>query len=138
MYLYIKISLKINCSILSQILDVNGNVLPPGQEGDIGIQVLPNRPFGLFAHYIVRDLLNNLLFPIYFSKVLGNYPYLPQNTPRIGAWTFLERFIVLNSNASERKLKKHPNAYSPGARSLLQAHKGKRSEPQKDSPFCIH
>ncbi|XP_022356115.1 acyl-coenzyme A synthetase ACSM3, mitochondrial [Enhydra lutris kenyoni] len=35
-----------------KILDVNGNVLPPGQEGDIGIQVLPNRPFGLFAHYI--------------------------------------------------------------------------------------
>nr|XP_035943443.1 acyl-coenzyme A synthetase ACSM3, mitochondrial isoform X1 [Halichoerus grypus]XP_035943447.1 acyl-coenzyme A synthetase ACSM3, mitochondrial isoform X1 [Halichoerus grypus]XP_035943455.1 acyl-coenzyme A synthetase ACSM3, mitochondrial isoform X1 [Halichoerus grypus] len=35
-----------------KILDVNGNVLPPGQEGDIGIQVLPKRPFGLFAHYI--------------------------------------------------------------------------------------
>nr|XP_005591469.1 PREDICTED: acyl-coenzyme A synthetase ACSM3, mitochondrial isoform X1 [Macaca fascicularis] len=34
-----------------KIVDVNGNVLPPGQEGDIGIQVLPNRPFGLFAHY---------------------------------------------------------------------------------------
>ncbi|KAL4686081.1 hypothetical protein H8959_001678 [Pygathrix nigripes] len=33
-------------------VDVNGNVLPPGQEGDIGIQVLPNRPFGLFAHYV--------------------------------------------------------------------------------------
>ncbi|XP_045655839.1 acyl-coenzyme A synthetase ACSM3, mitochondrial isoform X4 [Ursus americanus] len=39
-------------SSYDQILDVNGNVLPPGQEGDIGIQVLPNRPFGLFAHYI--------------------------------------------------------------------------------------
>uniref|UniRef100_A0A0D9R5H6 medium-chain acyl-CoA ligase n=1 Tax=Chlorocebus sabaeus TaxID=60711 RepID=A0A0D9R5H6_CHLSB len=35
-----------------KIVDVNGNVLPPGQEGDIGIQVLPNRPFGLFAHYV--------------------------------------------------------------------------------------
>ncbi|XP_057551538.1 acyl-coenzyme A synthetase ACSM3, mitochondrial isoform X2 [Hippopotamus amphibius kiboko] len=35
-----------------KILDVNGNVLPPGQEGDIGIRVLPNRPLGLFAHYI--------------------------------------------------------------------------------------
>ncbi|KAB1263058.1 Acyl-coenzyme A synthetase ACSM3; mitochondrial [Camelus dromedarius] len=34
------------------ILDANGNVLPPGQEGDIGIQVLPNRPCGLFTHYI--------------------------------------------------------------------------------------
>lgn len=60
-----------------KIVDVNGNVLPPGQEGDIGVQVLPNRPFGLFAHYIVRDLLNNLLFLTYFSKVLGNDPYLP-------------------------------------------------------------
>ncbi|XP_026311148.1 acyl-coenzyme A synthetase ACSM3, mitochondrial isoform X4 [Piliocolobus tephrosceles] len=36
-----------------KIVDVNGNVLPPGQEGDIGIQVLPKRPFGLFAHYVV-------------------------------------------------------------------------------------
>ncbi|XP_063652879.1 acyl-coenzyme A synthetase ACSM3, mitochondrial isoform X4 [Pan troglodytes] len=35
-----------------KIVDVNGNVLPPGQEGDIGIQVLPNRPFGLFTHYV--------------------------------------------------------------------------------------
>ncbi|XP_008571611.1 PREDICTED: acyl-coenzyme A synthetase ACSM3, mitochondrial isoform X5 [Galeopterus variegatus] len=35
-----------------KILDVNGNVLPPGQEGDIGIQALPNRPFGLFTHYV--------------------------------------------------------------------------------------
>ncbi|XP_026311145.1 acyl-coenzyme A synthetase ACSM3, mitochondrial isoform X1 [Piliocolobus tephrosceles] len=35
-----------------KIVDVNGNVLPPGQEGDIGIQVLPKRPFGLFAHYV--------------------------------------------------------------------------------------
>ncbi|XP_006212175.2 acyl-coenzyme A synthetase ACSM3, mitochondrial isoform X1 [Vicugna pacos] len=35
-----------------KILDANGNVLPPGQEGDIGIQVLPNRPCGLFTHYI--------------------------------------------------------------------------------------
>ncbi|XP_042778034.1 acyl-coenzyme A synthetase ACSM3, mitochondrial isoform X2 [Panthera leo] len=35
-----------------KILDINGNVLPPGEEGDIGIQVLPNRPLGLFAYYI--------------------------------------------------------------------------------------
>ncbi|XP_012997375.1 acyl-coenzyme A synthetase ACSM3, mitochondrial isoform X2 [Cavia porcellus] len=35
-----------------KILDENGNVLPPGQEGDIGLQVLPNRPFGLFTHYV--------------------------------------------------------------------------------------
>ncbi|XP_074238068.1 acyl-coenzyme A synthetase ACSM3, mitochondrial [Saimiri boliviensis] len=35
-----------------KIVDGNGNVLPPGQEGDIGIQVLPNRPFGLFTHYV--------------------------------------------------------------------------------------
>ncbi|XP_004855955.1 acyl-coenzyme A synthetase ACSM3, mitochondrial isoform X2 [Heterocephalus glaber] len=35
-----------------KILDENGNVLPPGQEGDIGIQVLPNRPLGFFTHYV--------------------------------------------------------------------------------------
>ncbi|XP_032098760.1 acyl-coenzyme A synthetase ACSM3, mitochondrial [Sapajus apella] len=35
-----------------KIVDGNGNVLPPGQEGDIGIRVLPNRPFGLFTHYV--------------------------------------------------------------------------------------
>ncbi|KAI4559520.1 hypothetical protein MJG53_018046 [Ovis ammon polii x Ovis aries] len=35
-----------------KILDVNGNVLPPGKEGDIGIRVRPNRPLGLFTHYI--------------------------------------------------------------------------------------
>ncbi|KAB0348809.1 hypothetical protein FD755_006752 [Muntiacus reevesi] len=35
-----------------KILDVNGNVLPPGKEGDIGIRVQPNRPVGLFTHYI--------------------------------------------------------------------------------------
>lgn len=35
-----------------KILDANGNALPPGKEGDIGIRVLPNRPFGMFAHYV--------------------------------------------------------------------------------------
>lgn len=35
-----------------KILDENCNVLPPGQEGDIGIQILPDRPFGLFAQYV--------------------------------------------------------------------------------------
>ncbi|CAH6793019.1 acyl-coenzyme A synthetase ACSM3, mitochondrial [Phodopus roborovskii] len=35
-----------------KILDENGAILPPGQEGDIAIQVLPDRPFGLFTHYV--------------------------------------------------------------------------------------
>nr|XP_048316507.1 acyl-coenzyme A synthetase ACSM3, mitochondrial isoform X2 [Myodes glareolus] len=35
-----------------KILDENGAILPPGQEGDIGVQVLPERPFGLFSHYV--------------------------------------------------------------------------------------
>ncbi|XP_066132041.1 acyl-coenzyme A synthetase ACSM3, mitochondrial-like [Saccopteryx bilineata] len=35
-----------------KILDADGNVLPPGQEGDIGIRVLPHRPCGLFSHYV--------------------------------------------------------------------------------------
>ncbi|KAH0504222.1 Acyl-coenzyme A synthetase ACSM3, mitochondrial [Microtus ochrogaster] len=34
------------------ILDENGAILPPGKEGDIGVQVLPERPFGLFTHYV--------------------------------------------------------------------------------------
>ncbi|KAM9058469.1 LOW QUALITY PROTEIN: acyl-coenzyme A synthetase ACSM3, mitochondrial [Megaptera novaeangliae] len=34
------------------VKDVDGNVLPPGQEGDIGIRVLPNQPFHLFTHYV--------------------------------------------------------------------------------------
>ncbi|XP_075828166.1 acyl-coenzyme A synthetase ACSM3, mitochondrial isoform X1 [Microtus pennsylvanicus] len=35
-----------------KILDENGAILPPGKEGDIGVQVLPERPFGLFTHYV--------------------------------------------------------------------------------------
>ncbi|XP_074179219.1 acyl-coenzyme A synthetase ACSM3, mitochondrial isoform X1 [Rhinolophus sinicus] len=35
-----------------KILDGSGNVLPPGQEGDIGLRVLPDRPLGLFTHYV--------------------------------------------------------------------------------------
>ncbi|XP_042545715.1 acyl-coenzyme A synthetase ACSM3, mitochondrial isoform X2 [Dipodomys spectabilis] len=35
-----------------KIIDENGNALPPGKEGDIGLQVLPNRPLGLFTHYV--------------------------------------------------------------------------------------
>lgn len=35
-----------------KILDADGNALPPRQEGDIGIRVLPDRPFGLFACYV--------------------------------------------------------------------------------------
>ncbi|XP_052056237.1 acyl-coenzyme A synthetase ACSM3, mitochondrial [Apodemus sylvaticus] len=35
-----------------KILDENGAILPPGQEGDIALQVLPDRPFGLFTHYV--------------------------------------------------------------------------------------
>lgn len=35
-----------------KILDENGTILPPGQEGDIAVQVLPDRPFGLFTHYV--------------------------------------------------------------------------------------
>ncbi|KAG8550260.1 hypothetical protein GDO81_027039 [Engystomops pustulosus] len=34
-----------------QVVDPDGNVLPPNQEGDIGIRVAPHRPFYLFTHY---------------------------------------------------------------------------------------
>lgn len=33
------------------IVDDDGNVLPPGQEGDIGVRVKPARPVGLFHEY---------------------------------------------------------------------------------------
>ncbi|XP_071976629.1 acyl-coenzyme A synthetase ACSM3, mitochondrial-like [Engystomops pustulosus] len=35
-----------------QVVDPDGNVLPPNQEGDIGIRVAPHRPFYLFTHYM--------------------------------------------------------------------------------------
>ncbi|XP_007655769.2 acyl-coenzyme A synthetase ACSM3, mitochondrial isoform X2 [Ornithorhynchus anatinus] len=34
-----------------QIVDKNGNILPPGEEGDIAIRAHPRRPF-LFTHYV--------------------------------------------------------------------------------------
>ncbi|XP_004586836.2 acyl-coenzyme A synthetase ACSM5, mitochondrial [Ochotona princeps] len=36
----------------TQIVDDEGNVLPPGKEGNIGIRVRPNRPFCFFKHYL--------------------------------------------------------------------------------------
>ncbi|KAG8558069.1 hypothetical protein GDO81_016846 [Engystomops pustulosus] len=34
-----------------QIIDPDGNILPPNQEGDIGIRIAPERPFYLFSQY---------------------------------------------------------------------------------------
>ncbi|NXJ14998.1 ACSM3 synthetase, partial [Odontophorus gujanensis] len=34
-----------------KIIDENGNVLPPGKEGEIAIKVKPTRPLFLFTHY---------------------------------------------------------------------------------------
>ncbi|XP_038048324.1 acyl-coenzyme A synthetase ACSM3, mitochondrial-like [Patiria miniata] len=34
------------------IVDEDGNELPHGQEGDIGVRVKPHRPVGLFSHYV--------------------------------------------------------------------------------------
>lgn len=34
-----------------QIVDNHGQVLPPGEEGNIGVRVKPNRPVGLFVEY---------------------------------------------------------------------------------------
>ncbi|KAM3916300.1 acyl-coenzyme A synthetase ACSM3, mitochondrial-like [Leptodactylus fuscus] len=34
-----------------QVVDAEGNVLPPNQEGDIAIRIAPRRPFYLFTHY---------------------------------------------------------------------------------------
>ncbi|KAL8175460.1 UNVERIFIED_CONTAM: Acyl-coenzyme A synthetase acsm5, mitochondrial [Gekko kuhli] len=35
-----------------QIVDDQGNILPPGKEGDIAIQVHPKRPFCFFSQYL--------------------------------------------------------------------------------------
>lgn len=34
-----------------EVIDENGNVLPPNKEGDIAVKVKPNRPVGLFKEY---------------------------------------------------------------------------------------
>ncbi|XP_048350656.1 acyl-coenzyme A synthetase ACSM3, mitochondrial-like isoform X1 [Sphaerodactylus townsendi] len=35
----------------TQIIDEDGNILPPGKEGDIAIRIKPTRPFPLFTQY---------------------------------------------------------------------------------------
>uniref|UniRef100_A0A8D2J2Y4 medium-chain acyl-CoA ligase n=1 Tax=Varanus komodoensis TaxID=61221 RepID=A0A8D2J2Y4_VARKO len=35
-----------------QIIDEEGNILPPGQDGEIAIRVKPKRPLGLFSRYV--------------------------------------------------------------------------------------
>ncbi|XP_019350195.1 acyl-coenzyme A synthetase ACSM4, mitochondrial-like [Alligator mississippiensis] len=35
-----------------QIIDENGLIMPPGQEGEIAIRIKPTRPLGLFSKYI--------------------------------------------------------------------------------------
>ncbi|XP_072454067.1 acyl-coenzyme A synthetase ACSM2A, mitochondrial-like [Notamacropus eugenii] len=35
-----------------QIIDENGNVLPPGTQGEIGIRIKPIKPIGLFSGYV--------------------------------------------------------------------------------------
>ncbi|XP_036597951.1 acyl-coenzyme A synthetase ACSM2A, mitochondrial-like [Trichosurus vulpecula] len=35
-----------------QIIDENGNVLPPGQEGEIGVRIKPIKPIGFFSGYV--------------------------------------------------------------------------------------
>uniref|UniRef100_A0A8C0GAF9 medium-chain acyl-CoA ligase n=1 Tax=Chelonoidis abingdonii TaxID=106734 RepID=A0A8C0GAF9_CHEAB len=41
-----------------KIIDEHGNILPPGEEGDIAIKTKPTRPFCLFNQYIVRNFTN--------------------------------------------------------------------------------
>ena len=36
-----------------QVVDEKGNECPPGVEGEIVIQLTPNRPVGLFTRYVV-------------------------------------------------------------------------------------
>ncbi|XP_074137066.1 acyl-coenzyme A synthetase ACSM3, mitochondrial-like [Sminthopsis crassicaudata] len=45
-----------------KIIDENGDILPPKQEGTIGIRVLPNRPLGLFAGYVDEPVRTSSVF----------------------------------------------------------------------------
>ena len=36
-----------------QVVDEKGNECPPGVEGEIVVQLKPNRPVGLFTRYVV-------------------------------------------------------------------------------------
>lgn len=52
-------------SELSFILgNENGNILPPGEDGNLAIQIKPARPFCLYARYVVR---NQTRFGEYFQ-----------------------------------------------------------------------
>ena len=53
-----------------KILDENGATLPPGQEGDIAVQVLPERPFGLFTHYVVRALFLKYVSYLFLKSIV--------------------------------------------------------------------
>uniref|UniRef100_M3YP11 medium-chain acyl-CoA ligase n=1 Tax=Mustela putorius furo TaxID=9669 RepID=M3YP11_MUSPF len=39
-----------------QIIDENGNILPPGKEGEIALRPKSTRPFCFFSEYVVKDV----------------------------------------------------------------------------------
>lgn len=40
--------------LLLQVIDDEGNILPPNTEGNLGIRIKPTKPIGLFMLYEVR------------------------------------------------------------------------------------
>lgn len=55
-----------------QIVDDEGNILPRGQEGVIGVRCKPHRPVGLFTHYVVNSLYYT---PLNVLQSFGNSAY---------------------------------------------------------------
>ncbi|XP_070617325.1 acyl-coenzyme A synthetase ACSM4, mitochondrial-like [Erythrolamprus reginae] len=49
-----------------QIIDEDGKILPPGEEGDIAIRMKPKRPFSFFSHYVDNPEKNS-------AVVRGNF-----------------------------------------------------------------
>ncbi|KAL2766382.1 acyl-coenzyme A synthetase ACSM2B, mitochondrial [Daubentonia madagascariensis] len=43
---------KFDPVVILKVIDDEGNVLPPGKEGDIGIRVKPIKPVGIFSGYV--------------------------------------------------------------------------------------
>lgn len=59
---------KVACAHFSlQIIDNDGNILPPNTEGSIGVRIKPFRPAGVFVCYEVRAPVPKLATGIFKS-----------------------------------------------------------------------
>ncbi|XP_010339054.1 acyl-coenzyme A synthetase ACSM2A, mitochondrial isoform X2 [Saimiri boliviensis] len=49
---FVRLLPKFDPLVILKVIDDKGNVLPPGEEGDIGIRVKPIKPIGIFSGYV--------------------------------------------------------------------------------------